>query len=147
VVRRRARIGAQRYTSETTYYVADPPTETGKPVADIEQDWPLVEALLSPPIGYNPAVLRQQRAELGEAGAFGVSVGYPGFQNWLGLFQGSLADLATWYYEKHDYIERLRDLTERQALTCMAMILDGERLLETETFRDAYIPGVVREFI
>ena len=123
VVRRRGRVDGQRYAGETTYYVADPPTETGKPVADIERDWPLVEALLTPPVGYNPSLLRQQRAALGEDGAFGVGVGYPGFQSWFGLFQGGITDLSLWYYDKHDWIERLREVQERRVLAEMAMIL------------------------
>ena len=33
-------------------------------------------------------------------------------------------DLSTWYYFKHDYIEQLRQLHERQVLKQMEMILD-----------------------
>lgn len=124
VVRRRGRIDGQRYATDMTYYVADPPTETLKPVRDIEAEWPLVEALLQPPVGYNPSLLREQRAALGEDGAFGVGIGFPGFQQWFGLFQGSVTDLSYWYYDKRDYIERLRQLQDRQMLAEMAMILE-----------------------
>jgi len=53
-----------------------------------------------------------------------VSIGYPGFQAWLDLFQGGLTDLSLWYYYNHDAIERLRELHERQVLRQMEMILD-----------------------
>ncbi len=126
VVRRRARIDAHRYSTETTYYIADPPTLTRKPIGDIEHDWPLIEGLLAPPVGYNPSLLQQQRDALGDLGAFGVSVGYPGFHSWFGLFQGELMDLSVWYYEKHEWIERLRQLHEQQALAQMEMILQEQ---------------------
>lgn len=124
IVRRRHRIDGRRYQTETTYYVADPPTRTRKPVADIELDWDLLEALFVPPVGYNPSLLRAQRATLGDAGAFGVGVGYPGFQAWFGLFSGELMDLSVWYYEQPASIERLRQLHERQALAMMEMVLE-----------------------
>ena len=124
VVRRRSRIDQCRYVTEMTYYVADPPTRTMKAVEDIETDWGLLEKLFAPPVGYNPSLLHEQRATLGELGAFGVGVGYPGFQSWFGLFAGELMDLSVWYYEKHNWVERLRQIHETQALAQMEMILD-----------------------
>jgi uroporphyrinogen decarboxylase len=124
VVRQRGCIDSQCYHEETTYYVADSPTPTQPPIRDIEAMWPLLEKWFTPPVGYNPSLLHQQREELGELGAFGVHVGYPGFQAWLNLFQGGLMDLSLWYYFKHDCIERLRQLHEQQAIKQMEMILD-----------------------
>lgn len=123
VVRYRGRMGQHRYRYEHTYYAADPPTVTERPIADIERDWELLEQWFGPPVGYNPALLRQQRDALGDLGAFGVPVGYPGFQAWFGLFRGSVTDLSYWYYDKRQWVERLRQLQERQALTQMEMIL------------------------
>jgi len=123
VVGYRGRMDGFAYEQETTYYVADPPTVTRRPVLDIEESWPLLERWFAPPVGCNPSLLRQQRAELGDLGAFGVGIGYPGFQNWFGLFRGGLEDLSYWYYYKHDWIVRLRDLHERQAVAEMEMIL------------------------
>lgn len=123
VVRTRGRIDDQRYSIETTYYVADSPTRTGRPVADIEAQWPLLEKFFAAPVGYTPSLLRHQRAELGDLGAFGVGISYPGFHAWFELFQGGLTDLSVWYYEKHDWIERLRQLHDRQATVQMEMIL------------------------
>jgi uroporphyrinogen decarboxylase len=125
VVRRRGRLNGQAFTRETTYSAADPPTETEKPVKDLEQDWALLQAWFLPPNGYNPELLKKQRAMLGELGAFGVSIGYPGFQHWFGLFAGGLNELIYGYYDKPAWIEALRDLHERQALAQMEMILDA----------------------
>jgi uroporphyrinogen decarboxylase len=123
-VRYRGRLDGHQYRRATTFYVADSPTPTEKPLRDIEADWELIEKWFAPPIGYNPVMFRQQRAMLGERGAFGVSVGYPGFQTWLGLFSGGLMDLSTWYYFQHDRIGALRELHERQVVKQMEMILD-----------------------
>ena len=123
VVRYRGRCGLHRYTRETTFYIADPPTATEKPVKDLEADWELIRNFFAPPVGYNPSVLHEQRQALGELGAFGVGVGYPGFQTWFSLFQGGLMDLSYWYTFQHDRILELRELHERQCLAQMEMIL------------------------
>ena len=125
VVRQRGRIDGCHYTGETTYYIADPPTVTGKPVHDLEAEWELVERLLAPPVGYNSSLLEVQRQALGELGALGVSMAYPGFQSWFSLFMGEIMDLSVWYYEKPELIECLRALQERQCLKQMEMILDA----------------------
>jgi uroporphyrinogen decarboxylase len=123
VVRYRGRVDDCRYTSETTYYAADPPTETEKIIKDLETEWSLIEKLFAVPVGYNPSLLRQQREEVGEQAAFGVSIGYPGFQNWFGLFAGGIEALAYAYHDHPDLILRLRELNEQQCLVMMEMIL------------------------
>jgi uroporphyrinogen decarboxylase len=120
----RGRLAGKHYTRATTFYVADSPTPTGKPLRDLERDWPLIEAWFAPPTGYDPAFLRRQREVLGESGAFGVSLSYPGLHSWLDLFQGELLDLSTWYFFQHDRILALRDLHEAQVLKQMEMVLD-----------------------
>jgi uroporphyrinogen decarboxylase len=122
VVRTRGRIDGESYHEEMTYYVGDPPTLTLKPISDLT--WSLLEKWFALPVGYNPSLLHQQRQELGELGAFGVSLGYPGFQAWFGLFRGGVMDLSEWYYFRHDDVERLRQLHERQVIRQMDMILN-----------------------
>ncbi len=123
-VRYRGRIDESHYTYENTYYIADPPTTTEKMIKDIEANWDLVEKLFAAPVGYNPSLLRTQRAALGELGAFGLGIGYPGLQHWFSYFCGGLEALTYWYYDKHDYIERLLHLHELQAVAQMEMILN-----------------------
>ena len=124
-VRYRGRIDDRLYHRETTYYIADPPTETLKMADDIEKDWPLVEKLFAPPVGYNPSLLREQRQALGDRGVLGVGVGYPGFQHWFMIFNGGLEVLAYWYQDKRERIEELCHLHARQAVAQMEMILDA----------------------
>ncbi len=122
-VRYRGRLDGARYTYEVTYYVADPPTTTEKMVKDLTADWGLLERLFAPPVGYNPSLLRKQREEFGELGIFGVSIGYPGFQAWFGLFQGGVEKLTYAYYDAPELVEELRRLHERMVCKQMEMIL------------------------
>lgn len=123
IVRYRGRIDGLSYTTETTYFAADSPTTTEAMVKDLVAEWDLVEKLYQPPIGYNPARLKLQRQAVGERGAFGVAIGYPGFQNWFGLIAGSVAALTYAYYDHPDLIARLRELTEQQVIRQMEMVL------------------------
>src|SRR5512138_2188599 len=94
IVRHRNRIDTIHYSSETTYYQADSPTNTEAAVKDLAAEWDLVEKLYQPPTGYDPARLKLQREAVGERAAFGVSVGYPGLHSWFGLISGSAAALS-----------------------------------------------------
>ncbi len=123
IVRYRGRIDDCAYTTETSYPIGDPPTTTEKIVKNLEAEWDLVEKLFAPPIGYNPERLKKQRVEVGEAAAFGVSIPYPGFQNWFGMFEGGLETLTYAYQDHRDLILRLRELNEQQVVAQMEMIL------------------------
>ena len=123
VVRYRGRIDGLPYHEETIYPIGDPPTTTEKIINDLEAEWSLVEKLFAPPIGYDPARLRQQRAAVGELAAFGIGLGYPGFQNWFGLFDGGIETLSYAYQDHHDLLLKLRELNEQQVVAQMEMIL------------------------
>jgi uroporphyrinogen decarboxylase len=123
IVRYRGRIDNLPYTTETTYFVADSPTTTEAVIKDLVSEWDLVEKLYAAPVGYNPAKLKLQRAAIGELGAFGVAIGYPGFQNWFGMLRGSAEALTYAYYDHPDLIARLRELTEQQVVAQMEMVL------------------------
>jgi uroporphyrinogen decarboxylase len=123
IVRYRGRIDDCPYTSEVTYTIYDPPTETEKMIKDLEAQWELVEKLLAPPVGYNPSRLRQQRAMVGEDAAFGISVNYPGFQSWFGWFEGGLEALTYAYHDHRELVLRMRALHDQMVLAQMEMIL------------------------
>lgn len=105
VVRTRGRLNGRPYDYETTYYVADPPTLTKKAIADVERQFDLLKDWFAAPVGYNPSLLQRQRQALGELGAFGVGLGYPGFHAWFGLVQGGVETLTYLYYDRHDLID------------------------------------------
>jgi uroporphyrinogen decarboxylase len=124
VVHYRGRIDGIRYSTQTAYFVGDSPTTIEPAVKDLEANWDLVEKLYLPPVGYNPDKLKIQRKAVGELAAFGVAIGYPGFQNWFGMIQGSAEALTYAYYDHRDLILRLRELNEQQSLRQMEMVLN-----------------------
>ena len=83
----------------------------------------MVEKTFAPPVGYNPDKLKQQRKAVGELGAFGVALGYPGLHNWFGLFEGGVETLSYAYYDRPDLIFRMRELHEAQLIRQMEMVI------------------------
>lgn len=118
-------LGGNHYTYEMTYYIADSPTMTEKPIKDVEADWRLVKQWYAPPVGYDPTLFNTQRHALGQLGAFGVTVCYPGLHYWISAdFDGGLEPLIYAYYDKHDLIMELRELHHQRAVKEMEMVLD-----------------------
>ncbi len=124
LVRTRGRLNNRPYDYETTYYIADPPTLTKKAIDDVARQCDLLKDWFAPPLGYNPSLLQRQRQALGELGAFGVSLGYPGFHAWFGLVQGGIETLTYLYYDRRDLIERMREWQEQQLVRQMEMVLE-----------------------
>ena len=125
VVTWRGRRCGLPYDHEWTYYRADSPTLTRKAVRDLDRQWDLVEAFLAPPVAYDPTLLREQRRLLGERGAFGVHVCYPGLQNWPYVWlDGGIEKAAEWYADRHDRILEIRAMQDRMLAVEMEMVLD-----------------------
>lgn len=110
---------------ENTYYDADPPTTTLKPIKNIARDFEAYKAFYPEITGYDRTEFDVMRAELGELGAFGCCIGYPGFQQWFGACQGGIEDLTLTYYTQPELIEAWRQLEERFLLRQMDMLLDA----------------------
>ena len=120
------RTPAGELISERTYYVADPPTTTEKPVKDIVRDLPKVRHLYPEPTGCDDTVLREQRRELGELGVLGVGVGCPGFHTWFGLFQGGLEAVTYAWFDHPEEMEELRLIQHRYYLRQAEMVIDAK---------------------
>jgi uroporphyrinogen decarboxylase len=123
VVRYRGHMNDCRYTTTTSYPVSDPPTPVEKMVKDLEAQWELIVQMFAPPVGYDPSLLKRQRAAVGEKAAFGISIGYPGFQSWFGMVDGGLETLSYAYHDHRELILQIRALHEQQAVAQMEMIL------------------------
>jgi uroporphyrinogen decarboxylase len=124
VVGTRIKTPAGDLDQEATYYIADSPTETIKPIKNLKDEWAKVRYLFQEPISYNPEMANYQRRELGELGVFGMCVGMPGFQNWFGLFEGTEMTLSYLYYDEPELIEEMRVLEERRQLKALEMQLE-----------------------
>ncbi len=109
---------------EYTYYRADPPTVTVKPIKDLKKEWKKVCYLFQEPRAYDATEAVEQRAALGELGVFGIGVGTPGFQSWFPLFQGGVEPLSYLYYDDPDLLEELRAMDERRLLKQAEMVIE-----------------------
>ncbi len=110
---------------ETTYFVADSASPTGKLVKNLEADFPKIKYFYPEITGYDAAAFEAMRAEVGDLGAFGATVEYPGFQNWYTMVQGGLEDLTYAYYDNHDLIEEWREMEHRRAVRRMELTLSA----------------------
>ncbi len=108
------RTPAGELWSETTYYRADPPTQTRKLVKDPERDIPKLEYLLAPPTGYGRGEWDRQRAAVGERGIFGPGVGVPGLHVAHEWFDGNLTAAAYAWADYPRLMDRLMELYREQ---------------------------------
>ena len=110
--------------SESTYYRADSPTVSKKPVEDIEADFAKVRHLFPVPTGYDAARFHDDNKLIGDLGINCLTVGLPGFACWIELFRGSVEAMTYAHYDHPDLMDELRDLHHRQIVKQTEMILD-----------------------
>ena len=110
-------------TGEEVCFRADPPSPVRKPLKDPQRDWKAFRwTLQSRPVALDLAAFSDIRNECQKrAAAFGVAIGYPGFQSWLGAADGGLETLTCmltdypemldeWYESSFDHADKLMDL-------------------------------------
>ncbi len=125
VIGYKGEIGGDPYRYEVTNYIADSPTTTHKIFKDLEKDWKLIKKSYAPPVGYDLSIWNEQRKALGEKGAFGITVVYPGLHYWYSAdFDGGIEKITYDYYDKHDLIMELRAVHEKRSMKEMEMVLD-----------------------
>lgn len=108
---------------EFTYYVADSPTLTERKIKSLVEDFPKVRHLYPEILGYNDDKLTVMRGELGDLGVLGIPLRFPGFQNWLKLFDGGLESLTCAFYDHSDIMEELTEMEENYSIRQMELIL------------------------
>jgi len=140
--------------SETTFFAANPAWQTEKPVKDLPRDFAKLQYFYPEITGYDATTFEAMRAAVGEAGAFGIWVGYPGFQNWYTMVHGGLEALTYAYHDRHDLIAAWREMEHRRSVRIMEMILDARpdfvllggsgsiTLQSPEIFRELSLPTV-----
>ncbi|MHB0997969.1 MAG: uroporphyrinogen decarboxylase family protein [Armatimonadota bacterium] len=141
-------------TSEMVYYKADSATQTVKPIKDIKEDFEKLKYLYPEILGYETTTLDAMRAELGDLGALGVTVVYPGFQTWLGLVNGGIEALTYAYIDYPELIEEWRQMEHAKSIKVMEMTIDakpdfillggsGSITLQSPTiFRELALPSI-----
>jgi hypothetical protein len=140
---------------EWTYYPADSPTMTVKPIKDLEKDFSKVKFLFPKLLGYSRRPLTEQEAELGDRGVTAVYVSTPGFGNWIAkYFDGGAEQLIYAYYDRPDLVEELRRMNDEYATRHLEFVLDarpdcvevgvagGISLASPEIFRRFSLPTI-----
>ena len=148
VTRTVCRTPAGDLTCETTYYIADPPTQTRKWITDLKADLPKVRYFFPEITGCDAAPLEEMRAYLGEDGALGACVGLPGFQDLFGWFDGGLAAVAYAWADCRDDVRELASWQERDLLRQAEMLLEARPdflLIGASGLWTLNTPGAFRE--
>jgi uroporphyrinogen decarboxylase len=82
-------------TQEETCFRGDPPTPTVKLVKDLATDFKKFKWVRAMPTGIDTPALETLRAACQRRNyAFGVTIGYPGFQSWMYVVQGGVQPLV-----------------------------------------------------
>ncbi|MEI6519567.1 MAG: uroporphyrinogen decarboxylase family protein [bacterium] len=97
-------------TAQTLCYRNDPPSPIEKLMKNLEVDFAKYKWLMSEPIGYNAAAVEEIRTECEKREqAFGMCMGYPGFQGWMCFVEGGVEPLC---YAEMDTPEILEEWLE-----------------------------------
>ncbi len=97
-------------TAQSLCYRADPPSPIEKPMKNLAEDFRKYKWLMRTPKGVDMKTLQEMRAVCEKSGhAFGVCVGYPGFQGWMCAVEGGVEQLA---YAECDNPEILQEWFE-----------------------------------
>jgi uroporphyrinogen decarboxylase len=103
----------------------NPSTMTEKMVKDFKKDFKKIRHLYPEVLGYDASTYWEQKKEMAERGMICVWAGVPGFQNFVGLFNGNLEALTYAYYDYPDLFEELVALSEKHELQKLDMALDA----------------------
>jgi uroporphyrinogen decarboxylase len=113
-------------TSEATFFVADSASPTEKMMKNIKEDFPKLRYFYPEITGYDATNFEIMRKEVGDLGAFGATIMYPGFQWWMTMVQGSVAELTYAYYDHPELIEEWRQMEHARSLRTMEMTLEAK---------------------
>ena len=112
---------AGQLTGETTSFIADSSSPTEKIVKNIKDDFEKIKYLYPEILGADNSTFEQMRSELGELGALGISIGYPGFQQWFTQVQGGLEALTYAYMDYPELIEEWRQMEHKRQIRWMEL--------------------------
>jgi uroporphyrinogen decarboxylase len=109
----------------TIFPIDNPSTAVEKFIKDFKNDFKKIKHTLGEVISCDDTIYRQQREQMGEHGMICCYVGVPGFQNWVGYFNGNMETLTYAYYDYPELFEEWAALYERQSLQQLTMALDA----------------------
>lgn len=97
-------------TSQSLCFRSDPPSPIEKPIKDLSADFAKYKWLLQEPSGLDMPVVEEMRTACEKRHqAFGLCIGYPGFQAWMCAVEGGVEPLS---YAECDIPEILQEWFE-----------------------------------
>ncbi len=103
----------------------NPSTMTEKMIKNFNEDFKKIRHLFSGVVSCDAGTYLHQKKEMGENGMICVYIAVPGFQNFVGLFEGNLAALTYAYHDYPDLFAELVELYEKHELKKLEMALDA----------------------
>ncbi|MCK5504606.1 MAG: hypothetical protein KAJ10_05560 [Thermodesulfovibrionia bacterium] len=102
----------------------DPPTMTEKPIKNLIEDWPKFRHTLNIPVDYDRSLVEVYRNECAKRNhAFGLGLGYPGFQIWHCFIQDGLKQLSYALCDKPQIIDKWFELDMEIGTKTMEMTI------------------------
>jgi uroporphyrinogen decarboxylase len=110
---------------ETTYYRADPPTPTVKPVKRIPEDLEMwIDYFYPDPSLAGDEGYRAIKDEMGDLGVVGPSVGLPGLQDLFNIVEGGMEAVTYAYIDYPGLMDKYAEVQERYWVKLAERILD-----------------------
>lgn len=121
------RTPAGPLTCEHTCFRAEPPSPTQKLIKDLKADLPRLRWLRPMPTGIDTVVWEEMQSECHKRGqAFGVSLGYPGFQAWHYEVQGGVAPLAYAQQDNPQLLQEWLELDMERGTRAVELAIQGK---------------------
>ena len=112
---------------EWTYFEADSPALTVKPIKNLKEDLPRLKFLFPQITDYDREPLTSQEKMLGSGGVSAIYVSTPGFGNWFAKwFDGGLEQIVYEHMDHPELIEELRRLNDEYGTRQMELVLDAK---------------------
>jgi len=113
--------------TEDVCYRHDPPTPTVKPIKDLRADFEKFKWLRQPPTGIDTEAVARIRTECEKRDqAFGLCIGYPGFQAWMGAVQGGVEPLCYAHADTPEILDEWFEIDMAIGTAAMKWILSVE---------------------
>jgi len=112
-------------TAQSLCYRADPPTPIEKPIKDLATDFTKYKWLLQEPTGLDLTVIEEMRSACEvRKQAFGLCIGYPGFQGWMNVVEGGITPLTYAEYDAPELLQEWFELDFAYGTRVMELLLD-----------------------
>jgi len=108
---------------ETTYYPADSPTETEKPLKDLKASRHLWKYLFPEVSGIRADDFLALRKDWGDRGILGIWIPAPGFNVWLDWLQDGVMQCSVLYYEEKEVLDEFNEVYTRHFMRLLDLIL------------------------